>query len=650
MIEAIRVIGEYAVRKNGNSIDNPLEILVDSPKNRYTENVLFIVFESKNGEFAYKDIDIEQYSESKLKKYLYKKGSPRGTDMTPTAMVTSIENTFNQKIFSWFTGYNKIGSNENINFLVKMGNCIRKNKDEILEDLKNKQSKESNIISLKINGKYIGEYEIFKEILLKEAKKNFYSKYGKVSKSDNKVCSVCNKQKAEVYGFVDTYKFYTVDKPGFVSGGFKQKDAWKNYPVCLECALMLKAGKKYLGNSLNFNFYGFKYLLIPKFIMMVDEDVRKDVFKRIEEQKDPKFKRKEINRLTSDENEMLEILSEQKNYLNLNFLFYDAPKGYDGSVFNVLLYIEDVLPSRLKALFKARKEIDEIDIFKGCLVPIYSKDKKKGKREKIGEMSLEFNFNTLPFKFQFENRRIGEKNTINDKEIYKFQDNRLVEHRKYFLDIVNKIFTNKPINYHFLMSFIIRKIRAEFVNSYPTKISTLKGFMLLNYLNKLGILGNFKEVKRMPEDKNSILVDSSNKRGGKVNLFFNKFTDFFNNDAKKAVFLEGVLAQKLLNIQRLPDVSNAQPGKEPFRPRLKGLKLDEKQVKKLLLEAQNKLDEYGKNYYGKLESIISGYLVSSGDNWKMTNDEISYYFVLGMNLAYLFKSENKEEKEGKENE
>jgi len=47
----------------------------------------------------------------------------------------------------------------------------------------------------------------------------------------------------------------------------------------------------------------------------------------------------------------------------------------------------------------------------------------------------------------------------------------------------------------------------------------------------------------------------------------------------------------------------------------------------------------------ELEKIISGYLVSAGNNWKMTNDEISYYFVLGMNLADSFKSESKEVKE-----
>ena len=623
MIEAIREIGRYAIKKGGKSIDNPLEILIDNPNNRDTKYILFIVLASKNDEFEYKDIDREEYSERKLKKYLYKKGSPNGADITPTAMITTIDKTFNNKILGWFKEYKETDSDEKINFLVKIGNCIRGKKKEILEDLKEKFSKENNIISLKINGKYVGDYSVVRDILVDTAKKNFYftksfSGDNQYSKADDRICSVCNKRESEVYGFASNYKFYTVDKPGFVSGGFQQKYAWKNYPVCLNCALTLEEGRKYLGKNLSFNFYGFRYLLMPKFVRGIEEETRSEVFGIIERQKDPRFRKKDIRRLTQYEDEALELMSEQKNYLNVNFLFYDAPKGYDGSVFNILCYIEDILPSRLKVLFDAKSQVDKIDIFKKCMVPIFENKKKAGEKE------LEFNFGILrDFFYDYINKRWIST--------------------KYFLDIVNKIFTDKPISYHFLVSFIIQKIRNEFINDYSTNISTLKGFMLLNYLNGLGILRNFKEVRKMNEHRAKIF-NISGEINERVDSFFSEFADFFSSDAKKAIFLEGVLAQFLLNIQY--QERNA----TPFRIKLKGLKLDEKQIKKLLCEIQNKLEEYGKNhYYRKLESIISGYLVSAGNRWEMTKDEISYYFVLGMNLASLFKSKSKEAKEVKEN-
>lgn len=116
-------------------------------------------------------------------------------------------------------------------------------------------------------------------------------------------------------------------------------------------------------------------------------------------------------------------------------------------------------------------------------------------------------------------------------------------------------------------------------------------------------------------------------------MFFNKFSDFFGSDIKKAIFLEGVLTQYLLNIQYQERKAT------PFRIKLKSLKLDEKQIRKLLPEIQNKLEEYGKNYYRDLESIISNYFISLGNDWNITNDEISFCFVLGMNLSYLFKKE-----------
>ena len=629
MIEAIKETGEYAIGREGKSVDDPLDILVDSPANRDTKNVLFIVLEREGDGFSYKGVDVEEYSKYDKEKYLYKKGNPRGTDITPTAMITNVKKTFGNKILNWFKNYDEIGLDENQNFLVKIGNCIRNNSEQILKDLEEKQSKENNIISLRIDNKYLYDFKIFHDILLDKAKENFYSKYGKISKSENQICSVCNERKAEVYGFVDTYKFYTVDKRGFVSGGFQQKNAWKNYPVCLNCALTLEEGKKYLQNNLKFNFYGFNYLLIPKFLNNVDKSVQEDVFRRMEDQKDPKFRKKEINRLTADENEILESMSEQKNYLNLNFMFYDAPKGDNGSVFNILLYIEDILPSRLKTLFNAKVGcaeeniigVDQIQIFQECMVSTFENKKK------TGEKPLEFNFGIL--------RTFFPKTSNNGT------------YDKYFLDITNKIFTNKTIDYYFLLNFIMEKIRDEFANGYPTKVSTLKGFMLLNYLNKLKLV-NLGEEREMDENRLNMFEKSVSKEvtdlDQKIDTFFNEFSDFFKSDAKKAIFLEGVLTQFLLNIQY--QERNA----TPFRVKLKGLKLDEKQVKKLLPEIQNKLEEYGKNYYRNLESIISKYLVSAGNGWNMSNDEISYYFVLGMNLSYLFKKENQDNEIGDENE
>lgn len=630
MIEDIKEIGEYVLAKEDRDVNNPLDILVENPesnpKNPSYKHILLINIRGIDESYEYYGIDYEEYSKNKIKSYLYKQGSSNGPDLTPTSRITRIKPekgrkpTFDTKILAWFKKYDKNGSDEETNFLVRVGDCLRNNKERIQADLEDVYEKvvkkEKAVLTLKIDGKYIGEYEIFKTILVEESKKGFYSKYGVTSKADNKICSVCNDQKDEVYGFVDTFKFYTVDKPGFVSSGFRQGDAWKNYPVCLNCALILEEGKKYLKNYLDFNFYGINYHLIPKFIFPSNYEDKKYLFSDlIEKWKDPKFERKVINRLTADENEILGIMSEQQNYLNMDFMFYDVPKGYDGSVFNILLYIEDVLPSRLKKIFDSKKDIDKIDIFKECMIPVYDN------RKKTGEKSLEFNFGVLrDFYYDFTNKRWLSQ--------------------RYFLDIVSKIFTGRPIDYYFLLGFIMQRIRDDFANDISTKTSTLKGFMLINFLNNLDLLRYEYGKEAYMEKKYDLLgLDTKDEIYQRTNSFFSEFSDFFDDDAKKAVFLEGALTQFLLNIQY------SERKATPFRTKLKGLKLDESEVKKLLPEIQNKLEEYGKNYYKPLERIISGYFISAGDNWKLTNDEISFYFVLGMNLSHLFKSKKDDESE-----
>ena len=635
MIEAIKEIGEYVIKKEEKNINDPLGILIEdpesNPKNPSYKHIFSIILdlEVNNGKYGYKGIDHEEYSKDKINRYLYKQGSSKGQDITPTSRITTIKSTFNNtKILPWFKEYNCIGLDNNTNFLVKIGDCLRENSEKIQEDLEVKRNginkKEKAVLTLKIDGKHIGEYEIFKTILLEESKKRFYSKYGIISKAEDKICCVCDERRAEVYGFVSTYHFYTVDKPGFVSAGFQQKNAWKNYPVCLNCALTLEAGKNYLKNKLNFNLYGFNYHLIPKLINEGDYDVKKDIFDLIGEWRDPKFREKEINRLTQDENEILGFMSEQQNYLNMNFMFYEAPKGYDGAVFNILSYIEDVLPSRLKTLFDAKignKEkntqgVDQISIFKECMVPVFENKKK------TGEKPLEFNFGVVRTFFP----KISNNRTYN----------------RYFLDIVNKIFTDKPIDYDFLLHFIMQKIREEFIKGHPTKISTLKGFMMLKYLDMLGILRHRCELCR--ESENNVELEETKDRNQEIKSFFSMFSDFFDSDAKRAIFLEGVLTQFLLNIQYHERKAT------PFRAKLKGLKLDEKAIKKLLPEIENKLEEYGKNYYKALESLIASYFVSAGNSWKLTNDEISFYFVLGMNLSNKFKTKKGEENGGNINE
>jgi CRISPR-associated protein Csh1 len=628
MIEAVKRIGEYALEKEEKSIDNPtdlLDILAEDPASSEAyKHILAIKLNKSDNGFGFDNVNLEEYSKSKIKQYLYRRGSGNGPDITPTSRVTEVEKTFvKNKTLPWFSKALEDEAltlkDEELEFLREMNDCLFENKDLILlkmnelsEEIRNK--KENSIITIVIedNGKrYIGDYSVFREILKTRALSGYYQKYNKESKSEDKICSICKSQKDEVYGFVSTYKFYTVDKPGFVSGGFNQSLAWKNYPVCQRCALTLEEGKKYLEKFSSFRFYGFDYYLIPKPLIA---EKSAEVYYLLEEfkEKDPEFKKEYIHLLDDTEEEILDLVSKQENFFNNNLLFFNKSEVKKTGEFKILLYIEDVLPSRLSKLFDLKKEMDKITVFANCKVPVFKNGKKTGEK---------------PLKFDFGN-------------IWHF-----FGRSNYFLDITNRVFTNKGIDYSFLIGEVMEKIRGQFANNYPTEESSLRGFQLLLYLRRLDLLKKFSGGINMGDKSISDVFGRDNATDAvkQVELFFEEFSDFFNNDAKKAILMEGALAQLLLNIQRLPEVMNAQPGKEPFRPKLQGLKLDEKVIKGLLPAIQNKLEEYSKNYYKDLESVIAEYMIRAGDGWRMSKDEISFYFVLGMNLSDMFKSKKGEE-------
>jgi len=79
-------------------------------------------------------------------------------------------------------------------------------------------------------------------------------------------------------------------------------------------------------------------------------------------------------------------------------------------------------------------------------------------------------------------------------------------------------------------------------------------------------------------------------------------------------------------------------GEEPFRKKLMGLKLDERKIKLIFSESIEKLSQYGSNY-PSLEKMVANYLAKSGKNWTLSNDEISYFFSLGLTLGRLLKKD-----------
>lgn len=618
MINSIKDLGEHSLKKKGITLNDPegiLRVLIEDPKSSESyRKIITIEVTNKLDKLDYQRIGIEDYNSQKILLYLYRKGSPNGPDITPISRVTEPEKTLQNKINAWFKedySNKKYGLTlEELAFLKKIEKSLHIGYDKILNEFKEeyekiKRNRENAILTLQIieddKKQYLGNFPVFQKILKVKALEKFYNKYNEISKAENKICSVCLSNNEEVYGFVSPYNFYTVDKPGMVAGGFEQKNAWRNYPVCQRCALKLEEGKKYLDEFLKFQFYDYDYYLIPKPIHKEIDEKIYTIFENYHEEASTQ-RISESHKLLLDDakEEILDYISGEENSFNNNIMVFREKN----SEFKILLNIDGIFPSRLDELFKAKQLVDENPFFQNFKVSLY-KDKKK-----IGEKQYAFNFGSI---WHFFGR---------DKE---------KDSSGYFLDIVGRIFSGRSLSYPFILNGITSRIEHEFVHVYSIKESVFRGVAFLMFLQNLKLQGDY--VSQTNNEKVEGMFEIlDTERVKKAEDIFSKYDNFFDCDSKKAVFLVGALSQLLLNIQY------SERNATPFRIKLQGLKLDQKLVQSLLPEIQNKLEEYGKNYYKDLEKLASYYFLNAGPSWKLLKDEISFFFALGMNLSSAFKS------------
>jgi CRISPR-associated protein Csh1 len=577
MLAEIKALADIIAGEKG--LDK-LEILVENPKVKSYLHAITIDIEHDEKGFTLSGVSLEQLSDEKKMDYLYRRGASGGADLSPTAKITEVNKTFNNKIIGWFRylerNKRKITlKEEDWSFLNGLVNLLIKNKEKIIAEVENKQklfpARENAIITIKVNQKYIGQYELFRRILLKlEGMKE-----AEISAAD-KTCSICGQKKEFVSGNVNVFTFYTNDKPGFIAGGFDKKLAWRNYPVCQDCKLALEMGREFIETNLKFTFVrGLEYLLIPKFLFgtsAVSRDII-DIF--TDGPKKISLAGKTISRMTADENEILALLMEEKDALSVQFLFLRASRGAE----RILLLIEDVYPSTLRKIFDAKADTDK----------------------KWEIIERQFNFGTLRTFFA----KSDENKRDNDLD-------------KYYLQLIDNIFRLKPVDKNFVLQFIMKKIRHDFNNeldSYHWVV--LDGLLTLTYLMSLGLF-------KISREEAKTLTKS------KFEEFFTGLSPMFSNPVTRGIFLLGVLTELLLNVQYAKRES-----KPPFLKQLKGLRLTERDMRGLLPKVQNKLTEYEAFDKGKrqLAEEISTYLLQAGESWELSIDEINFYFAAGMNLA-----------------
>jgi CRISPR-associated protein Csh1 len=398
MLEAIAALGQR--RQAAVGAGDSVEMLLEQPSATHV-----LTFEFGLSQPVYREIQLSEYDPAKAAGYFLTSGPSNGPLGTPTALITDAEKTFRMRIMGWVTKVDK--SRSKIRELLPAGQrewldsflaeCNRSqeamNADlaKAVESLKGGRNR--LLVTCRFrdgaHSQWIGDpalpFRAIYRFLLRE------EVFGKSSAQGH--CSVCGERK-DVSGRIasEVFKFATFDKPGFITGGFDQRLIWRNLPVCMDCYVRLKVGREFVEEEMTFRFCGLRYWLVPKFVVDLERsDEALDIIRLWENKQ--RLDRDMARRIMGEEDEILDILAEQKDFLTLNFVFLERSNAME----RILLSVDDVLPSRLRCIFEAKEFVDRVPFLSASklqynlrrLSPFFSKTKAGGREEILWTPFLE---------------------------------------------------------------------------------------------------------------------------------------------------------------------------------------------------------------------------------------------------------------------
>jgi CRISPR-associated protein Csh1 len=612
--KAIAAIGEWQLNENKNL--EPVDLYIQNMFPGKDYQLLLLTFKiDDNFNCEYKGIDIQKVNPEDYKKYAYRKGSPRGGDITFTTKVSKPDynkiqdekdNPVYKKVNSIKTILEKTANNKiNIKeseIFQAINNLFKEKETEIkksiLEIVDNLDKKTANTtgISFKIlindTEKYLRDFEIIKSDILKSATETKYKRQSPKAESitHNKLCSVSGNEEKYIYGFAAPLPYASPDKPGFISTFFNADKNWKNYPISSDSALKLELGSKYIMENLTGYFYGQEYLIVPNPIIKTEQDKLKTIIKRLKTAFDEEKKASREKRKGAEER-VQKLIAQEKNYFNLDIAFFKRVQ----SSMKIQIMIEEVLPSRFRALFiEAPEKINKKSIFKNAL---YTKDS--------GHFDLKFSYQIVKEFF------------AND-----------------FLSIVRKLFLGSSLSNDFVFEHLMKKIQTNYNLGIQINWTIKKAIMLIAYLQELEIIHFNQNYSYMEVQNNENKETRFNLEG--FNNFIKENSNFLDYDIKVGIFGVGVLVRFLFDIQ------SANLNNTPFENKLRGYKLNPELIMNVYTEALDKIQKYQKSFYvyTDLREILNRYFIlNSHDLSKMTNNKISFYFVSGLELGKQFKKE-----------
>jgi len=458
----------------------------------------------------------------------------------------------------------------------------------------NKNSNPIFLLTIRIDGKFLGEIDEYKEFL----KEYLMSEY-----ENESYCAVCGnwtKVKAEI-----PFYFLTFDKPGYVVGGLNEKFAYKNSPICFDCFEKMRIARQELEEA-KFDLAGLKYLIIPESLNRETLRVFINLLKFLKlkkfNEKDKEDFNRHLSKLIKDEKKRKEVVrdieenrgisgGESRDFLVIfrhldvddviwaNFLFIEKEQSRE----SIKLYINEIFPSRVYEMFEAKEYVEK------------------------NLMEMDFNFNTIRLFFSGDD----------------------------FYNVIGAVFVGKNLEKNFLYSNFMGKIREDYHNNKDINLKLIReAFVSYVFIRILTEGLNMKSLNK-PENLEEFFK------------WIDELPTVKGERWKRALILMGFLTEYILAEE------SRERGSKPFLKKLKGFRMRWKDIEGLLTDIRNKLEILDLFDYESTRKIFATISddITSGEP-RATVNEINFYFVVGMGLYHKFKDLlfSKKEKEGGEHE
>ena len=591
-----------------------------------------VIFAEINNGILQDSLSEEVFSNKRVNSYLYRKvQGANGTNLVPTLLLQmeSNEEKYADNVRKLTKKIKQSVGNNNHSFI--SSEQIDAIEQKLINHHRLMSNDKSYLFSMKIDDKYFGDFENYKNLFRDEA----YRKYYKDSSSKDKVCAITYKPSDEVWGRVDTLGF-TVDAVSFSRNGFDVRDSYKMFPVSPEAVKILEGAKRIIIDSdlnLTRNFYGLKYFILPHFIVNDDELITRVIANFFETaDKEMSFEGEGESIIYNEK--LIHRITEQyelQDSVYYDIFFYQP----NNAQFLIKLHLSDILPSRFKEIFDIKKRIEE-------RYKLLNRVVIKAKNAKSSDTVLNY---TINFGGRLE-KNVPPMYGIKEYFSQKVRTDTIFH--PYFYKVLEAVFYGNPLNKETVLKAFMEKIVHAFKNvkenpnDFDRHVKT--SFTLYQFFSELGLFN---------DNKMENTTESYEKVSFKLDEFVNQHKSYFTDDepAKKGAFYLGCLTTKMLFVQR-NYYKFQKPYQEPFLKYLQNINFNLDDLRKISLKLdtfhkyQSVLENYDLNEISNLEARVRVNLFDTN----LSRTELSYAFTLGMTMQREFTFEAiRKARENKEN-